>query len=133
LPNSILAFSKPEEVKAHCKKLIETIGADGGYIMDASAIMQNDVTLENLKAMTDAAREFGVYHSPSASGGPQPAAPLRQTTALPDWAASGVCVPFEQKARELPPIIGDYALTERVGNEIEGLAHLYIWHVLLSF
>ena len=133
VPNTLLAFGSPEEVRAHCRRLIETIGAEGGYILDASAIIQNDASLESLKAMTDAAREFGVYRSPSASAGPQPAAPLRQTTALPDWAASGVCFPFEQKARELPPIIGDCGLTERVWNEIEGLAYLYIWHVLLSF
>ncbi len=30
-------------------------------------------------------------------------------------------------------MIDDHGLTERVWNEIEGLAHLYIWHVLLSF
>ncbi len=65
VPNVSLAFSTPEEVRAICRRLIETIGADGGYIMDASAIMQNDATLENLKAMTDATREFGVYRSPS--------------------------------------------------------------------
>jgi hypothetical protein len=125
-------------VKAHCRRLIESIGAEGGYIMDASAIMQNDASIENLKAMTEATREFGVYRSPSASSGSQPAAPVRQTVGLPDWAASGkvppgVCFPFELKARELPPIIGDSVLTRRVWNEIEGLAYLYIWHVLLSF
>ena len=30
------------------------------------AIIQNDATLENLKAMTDATIEYGVYRSPSA-------------------------------------------------------------------
>jgi hypothetical protein len=132
VPNTLLAFGSPEEVKAHCRKLIETIGAEGGYIMDASAIMQNDASIENLKAMTDATRKFGVYRSPSAPCGSRPAAPVRKT-ALPDWAGPGVCFPFEQKARELPPIIGDPELTMRVWNEIEGLAYLYIWHVLLSF
>ena len=137
-PNTLLAFGSPEDVKAHCRRLIESIGAEGGYIMDVSAIMQNDASIENLKAMTEATREFGVYRSPSASSGSQPAAPVRQTVGLPDWAASGkvppgVCFPFELKARELPPIIGDSVLTRRVWNEIEGLAYLYIWHVLLSF
>ena len=42
---------------------LETIGADGGFIMDASAIMQNDTTVENLRAMTDATLEYGVYRS----------------------------------------------------------------------
>ena len=138
VPNTLLAFGSPEDVKAHCRRLIETVGAEGGYIMDASAIIQNDASIENLQAMTDATREFGAYRSPSASAGSQPAAVPRKTTALPEWSASGkvppgVCFPFELKARELPPIIGDSVLTRRVWNEIEGLAYLYIWHVLLSF
>jgi hypothetical protein len=138
VPNALLAFGSPEDVKAHCRRLIESIGAEGGYIMDASAIIQNDAAIENLKAMTDAAREFGVYRSPSAGAGNQPAAPTRRTAGLPDWAASGkvppgVCFPFEQRAHEWPPIVGDIALARRVWNDIEGLAYLYIWHVLLSF
>jgi uroporphyrinogen-III decarboxylase len=138
VPNTLLAFGSPEDVKAHCRRLIESIGAEGGYIMDASAIMQNDASIENLKAMTDATREFGVYRSPSAAAGSQPAPAGRQTAVLPGWACSGkvppgVCFPFEQKARELPPIVGDAALTQRVWNDIEGLAYLYLWHVLLSF
>jgi len=29
--------------------------------MDASAIMQNDTSIENMKAMTDFTRDYGVY------------------------------------------------------------------------
>jgi hypothetical protein len=29
--------------------------------MDASAIVQNDAKVENIRAMTEAAHEFGVY------------------------------------------------------------------------
>ena len=29
--------------------------------MDASAIMQDDTSIENVRAMTEATREFGVY------------------------------------------------------------------------
>ncbi len=138
VPNTLLAFGKPEEVKAHCRKLIETIGAEGGYIMDASAIMQNDASIENLKAMTDAAREYGAYRSPSAPSPRHPDAPVRAAPGLPAWAAAakippGVCLPFERKALELPSICGDAALVRRVWDDIEGLAYLYIWHVLLSF
>ena len=136
VPNALLAFGQPQEVKAHCRKLIETIGAEGGYIMDASAIMQSDATIENLRAMTDATRECGVYRTPSS---PEPPAPGPSGTAgLPEWATSprprpGVCFPWEEKLKELPPISGDPRLLERVWNDAEGLAYLYIWHVLLSF
>ena len=40
VPNVVLSAGKPEQVRAYCKKLIDAIAADGGYIMDASASMQ---------------------------------------------------------------------------------------------
>jgi hypothetical protein len=137
VPNALLTFGKPDDVKAHCRRLIETIGAEGGYIMDASAIMQNDGTLENLRAMTDATLEYGVYRAPSSPSAKVPPEPLA-TAGVPAWLSApkirpGVCFPWEAKAKELPPVCGDPALVERVWNDVEGLAYLYIWHVLLSF
>jgi hypothetical protein len=61
LPNDLLAFGKPDEVRECCKKLIATLARDGGYIMDASAIMQDDTNIENLRAMTEATRKYGEY------------------------------------------------------------------------
>jgi hypothetical protein len=138
VPNTLLAFGSPEEVKAHCRGLIETIGADGGYIMDASAIMQNDTTVENLRAMTEAAVEYGVYRSPSSPSGKAAPEPSGHAAELPQWATAprpqpGVCLPWEEKLRELPPICGDPDILRRVWNDIDGLAYFYIWHVLLSF
>lgn len=137
VPNAMLTFGKPEDVRRQCRQLIETLGAEGGYVMDASAIMQSDATLENLRAMTDATREYGVYRSPSSPTPALPGVPCGNG-GLPGWLAAhkprpGVCFPWEQKLRELPPLSGDTALTERIWNDIEGLAYLYIWHVVLSF
>jgi hypothetical protein len=61
MPNDLLAFGKPEDVRAAAKRLIDTLGRDGGYIMDASAIMQDDTSAENLRVMTEFTREYGVY------------------------------------------------------------------------
>lgn len=139
VPNTLLAFGTPDEVRAHCKSLIETAGSDGGYIMDASAIIQNDATLENLKAMTDATLEYGVYRSPSSPSAKLPPTPTTtQAGCLPGWitrsnSQPGVCLPWESKCRELPSILGDSELIRRVWEDLEGLAYLYIWHVLLSF
>ncbi len=139
LPNALLTFGKPEQVKAECRKLIETIGAEGGYIMDASAIIQSDATIENVRAMTEATREYGVYRSQSSPSAKLPPQPVADTTpGLPGWVTAprirpGVCLPFEQKLRELPSISGDSALVRRIWEENESLGYLYIWHVLLSF
>ena len=61
IPNDLLAFGTPDEVRAYVKKVIDGVAKDGGYIVDASAIMQDDTKIENLQAMTQAARDFGAY------------------------------------------------------------------------
>ncbi len=61
VPNDLLAFGTPDDVRACCKKIIDGVARDGGYVMDASAIMQDDTKAENLRAMTDFTREYGVY------------------------------------------------------------------------
>ena len=61
IPNDLLAFGTPDDVKGFCKKVIDGVARDGGYIMDASAIMQDDTKTENLRAMTEFTREYGVY------------------------------------------------------------------------
>jgi hypothetical protein len=61
VPNDLLAFGTPQQVRAKCKEIIQGVAKGGGYVMDASAIVQNDAKVENIRAMTEAAREFGVY------------------------------------------------------------------------
>jgi hypothetical protein len=61
IPNYLLAYGTPDQVREYCKKVIDGVARDGGYIMDASAIIQNDASIENVKTMTDFTREYGVY------------------------------------------------------------------------
>lgn len=61
IPNYLLGVGTPQEVRDYCKKVIDGVAGDGGYIMDANAIIQNDAKIENIKAMTDFTREYGVY------------------------------------------------------------------------
>jgi hypothetical protein len=107
VPNALLAFGSPAEVEAKCKELIDLLGRDGGYIMDASAIMQNDSRPENVKAMTDFTRRYGRYSETRESAmvlPPAPAAP--------------------------PPPEDPLA---RIDGEMQGRAAAYIWHLVLSF
>jgi uroporphyrinogen-III decarboxylase len=60
VPLSILATGTPEQVKATCKTLIDTVGKDGGFIMDASTGL-DDARPENVRAMFEFTREYGVY------------------------------------------------------------------------
>jgi hypothetical protein len=61
VPNDLLAFGKPKQIREVCKKVIDGVARDGGFIMDACAIVQNDAKVENIRAMTDFTREYGVY------------------------------------------------------------------------
>ena len=45
----------------------------------------------------------------------------------------GVCVPWEEKRRELAKISGDEELVKRIWQDTDALGYLYIWHCLLSF
>ncbi len=45
----------------------------------------------------------------------------------------GVCIPWEEKRKELPNITGDEEIFKRIWEDNEALAYMYIWQVLLSF
>jgi methoxylated aromatic compound---corrinoid protein Co-methyltransferase len=61
IPNWLLSYGTPDQVREECKRVIDGVARDGGYIMDASAIVQNDAKVENMRALTDSTREYGVY------------------------------------------------------------------------
>jgi hypothetical protein len=58
---SLLQIGSVQQVKDECKKLIEIIGRDGGYIMGHSVVL-DEARIENVRAMIEATREYGVYH-----------------------------------------------------------------------
>jgi uroporphyrinogen-III decarboxylase len=60
VPLSILATGTPDDVRAYCKRLIDVAGRDGGYIMDSAAGL-DDAKPENVRAMFDFTRQYGVY------------------------------------------------------------------------
>jgi uroporphyrinogen-III decarboxylase len=60
LPNSLLIAGTPDDVKACCKDLIDTAGKGGGYIMDTAAII-DEAKPENVMAMAEFTKEYGVY------------------------------------------------------------------------
>lgn len=60
VPNHMLAFAEPADIRKHVKKIVQDFGKDGGFILDAEAIMQQDVKVENFIAMAQACTEYGV-------------------------------------------------------------------------
>ncbi len=143
IPNVLLAFGSPEEVREQCKKVLDGVARDGGYILDASAIIQNDAKVENMRAMTDYVRDHGVYSASSSGEEPlsgEPASPQSGSSPgnfLPtpkDLSTPvGACVSWKKKRAELSEVSGDEKLVQDVWENIDGLANTYIWQILLSF
>ena len=137
IPNVLLSYGKPDEVRDCCKKVIDGVAKDGGYIMDASAIMQDDTSIENMRAMTEFTREYGVYSGSayqSQSSSAIDKIPVQGMAGQPEPKVKpGTCFPWEQKLAELPEITGDKELVKRIWENIDALGNVYIWQVLLSF
>ena len=60
VPLSLLAAATRDEVRDYCKKLIDAVGKGGGFIMDTSTVI-DDAKPENVKAMFDVTKEYGIY------------------------------------------------------------------------
>jgi hypothetical protein len=60
VPASTLCTGTPRDVREHCRRLIATCAPGGGYILTAAVHMDKG-NPDNLRAMMDAAREYGVY------------------------------------------------------------------------
>jgi len=106
--------------------------------------MQNDTSIENLKVMTEFTRQYGVYSSPSYNPDIIPPAELEESklsrqkvSGMPPHikpsVRPGVCFPWEEKVKELPELTGNVELLRKVWEDIDSMANMYIWQILLSF
>jgi len=48
----------PEEVEAYCKKLIDEVGGDGGFIQDSGCSVPYNVKAENFRAMIKTGKNY---------------------------------------------------------------------------
>ena len=62
VPTSLMVTGRYKETKEYCRKLIETCAPGGGFILAGGAHCDQG-NPENLRAMMDAAKEFGTYGS----------------------------------------------------------------------
>jgi len=144
VPNTLLSFGKPAEVCALVRRIITEVASDGGYILDSGAILQNDASIENMRALTETAREFGVYgdgraelHATAPAALPGSIADRAQLTGMTERpepnVAPGVVQSWAEKVRTIPPITGDADLAKRIWEQVDAFGYMYIWQLLLSF
>lgn len=61
VPSSLLCTGTPDAVKQYCKKLIDVVGKGGGLIVDGDIGIPDEAKVENVRAMTEFIKEYGVY------------------------------------------------------------------------
>lgn len=133
IPNTLLTKGTPDEVKAECRRIIDGVAQDGGYIMDASALIMNDAKIENVQAMIDFTLEYGQYDSGMSDRS------IDEITAVErahlgsvykpesQLRPPGVLFPWRDKRRELPASIADEELTRRVWEKVDAMGYGFCW------
>jgi len=58
--SSLLISGTPDEVKDYCKMVIDILGKDGGFMMETASLL-DEAKPENVKAMFEFTKEYGVY------------------------------------------------------------------------
>ncbi len=60
VPTSLLVTGEPKDIREYCRKLIDVCAPGGGFIL-AGGAQADEGKPENLRAMLEAAKEFGKY------------------------------------------------------------------------
>lgn len=58
VPASLLSLGTPEEVETYCRKLIDHVGKDGGFILSSGCTVPYNAKIENLKAMINTGKNY---------------------------------------------------------------------------
>jgi len=59
--STLLSIGSPNEVLKYCKNIIENCKENGGFILGSGCEVSSDAKFENVQAMIDAAKTYGVY------------------------------------------------------------------------
>jgi uroporphyrinogen-III decarboxylase len=62
VPIAMLQVASPSAVEEYCKKLIEKVGKNGGFILRCSTDFTQEARPENVKAMIDSVEKYGRYY-----------------------------------------------------------------------
>lgn len=57
VPSSVMIGGTPDQVKAYCKRLIDTVGRNGGFILNGDVGIPDEANPENVRALSQAISE----------------------------------------------------------------------------
>ena len=97
-----------------------------------------------MQVMTNFTREYGVYSGPSAppldvasqnipAAGPVYDPDYGMTNHMKSKVKPGLCIPWEEKRKEIPLITGSEPLVKQIWEDVDAFGNMFIWQCLLSF
>ncbi|MCL2351810.1 MAG: hypothetical protein FWC55_04670 [Firmicutes bacterium] len=129
LSYDVLSRGSTDDVKKHMNSLFEVMKPDGGYILDASALMLSDVKPGNLRAAADYTMEHGVYSRTF------PAKPMGKPESGPPIPGGkrppGTCRPWETEKAGYRNLCGDTEKVESSWKAADSAAYYYMWTTVL--
>ena len=64
VPAALQALGTPEEMETYCKRLIDEVGYEGGFILGTGCDSAPDCTFDNLKTLVDTAKTYEFSKNP---------------------------------------------------------------------
>ncbi len=58
VPSSVMINGTPEDVKEHCKKLIDIVGKNGGFILNGDVGIPDEANIQNVNTLASFVREY---------------------------------------------------------------------------
>ena len=157
LSYDVLARGTPGEVRRCLNELFSALKGDGGYILDATALMLSDIEPENVRAAVDYTMEHGAYSQSAGPAVPRAGAPAAAFAAeaapavspagaaaavSPADAASAiatagvkrkpnVCRSWGTESATYRNLSGDVALVRAQWEQADAAAYNYLWTTVL--
>lgn len=123
MPDSLLILGTPEQVRAKTRELCESVGKDGGYIINGGCGIPYDAKPENFRAMCETVLEYGRYSDRTDFE-------LYMNQNPPaEWQPpkARVITPWAEKLQDLGGVRGDEALIRENWEALERMAFNWIF------
>lgn len=132
LDYKLLVDGSKDAIAKYIDGLFDALGRDGGYILDASALMLSDVDPERVKFAADYAREHCVYSRSDVRA-------KRMPKLHYDWPAAqvksgrrpNVCRSWEEESAAYNNLTGDVDLVKRKWESVDAAAYNFAWTSVL--
>jgi uroporphyrinogen-III decarboxylase len=127
IPDRMFILGTPEQIRSAVKELCETVGKDGGLIINGGCGIPYYTKPENFRAYVDATVEYGKYSDMVKLKLKTPSTP---TAAKPvPGHPPRVITPWETKVKELGQVMGDEMLIKNAWEMLERRAYcwLHFW------